>query len=654
MHFNKEVKIVKLKWKFLDNPANENEGLANSGIETFRSAPYSSIARECGQNSIDASSNKDIPVNLKFEKITVPTIKIPDLESLKNTIRQCLIKANKSKIQKEIVFFENARNILENSEVKVLKITDSGTTGIIGPCEEGTPYYALVRSTGVSEKQSNTAGGSFGIGKNATFAMSALRTVFYSTKYSINNETQFLCQGKSQLISHEDSFQNKFRGTGYCCLDNYRPAHIEDEIPSWLRISDIGASISIVGFQDDEHWEERVAESLIRNFFSSINDESVVMDVNGKYFLNKINLNKLFENKKISHADTVSGSESFNFSHSLYRCLLSEHSKVFLKDIEDFGLFKLSILVEDGLEKKVGFIRNGMYITNELSNFKDKMKRFPALKDFVAVIEPINNLSISALRSVENPKHDEFSPSRIDDLKEQKAIIKKFGVLSEWAKQVIRELTTPESKEEDLISELNDFFSTPGQSDLINNDEGEKNPETVSVEKVKVKVSPVNDSSIKSSDFDDYDDTDTSEGEGDNYRRGYEKNKKRVGPYNDDPYEGGRKKIPNKESLNKNRDTGSVKYSDLRTVSGSSVNHRIIYFTPDETVLSQLRIFTPGLSKKEELGIESVYGGEIIRGRFYIKLQSGVRNSINVYFTTEYDGPIILRLLKDKEMQDEI
>ncbi|WP_413527731.1 hypothetical protein [Rahnella inusitata] len=104
---------MKLKWKFLDNQANENEGLANSGIETFRSAPYSSIARECGQNSIDASSDNKNPISLKFEKITVPIIEIPDIKSLKTTIDHCLEKAKKSNVNKELVFFENAKKYLK-------------------------------------------------------------------------------------------------------------------------------------------------------------------------------------------------------------------------------------------------------------------------------------------------------------------------------------------------------------------------------------------------------------------------------------------------------------------------------------------------------------------------------------------------------------
>ena len=38
----------------LINLADEDEGLSNASIETFRDAPFAGIARECGQNSLDA------------------------------------------------------------------------------------------------------------------------------------------------------------------------------------------------------------------------------------------------------------------------------------------------------------------------------------------------------------------------------------------------------------------------------------------------------------------------------------------------------------------------------------------------------------------------------------------------------------------------
>ena len=41
-------------FQFPPNLADENEGLGDAGIETFRDAPYASVGRENGQNSNDA------------------------------------------------------------------------------------------------------------------------------------------------------------------------------------------------------------------------------------------------------------------------------------------------------------------------------------------------------------------------------------------------------------------------------------------------------------------------------------------------------------------------------------------------------------------------------------------------------------------------
>ena len=47
-------------------------------------------------------------------------------------------------------------------------------------CEKGTNWSRLVKENGSSNK-GQSSGGSFGIGKSATFACSDLRTVFYSS-----------------------------------------------------------------------------------------------------------------------------------------------------------------------------------------------------------------------------------------------------------------------------------------------------------------------------------------------------------------------------------------------------------------------------------------------------------------------------------------
>ncbi|WP_198422782.1 hypothetical protein, partial [Stenotrophomonas maltophilia] len=114
----------------------------------------------------------------------------------------CLSHAKQKKRKKETEFFTRAAALVEQKTLPVLLVEDYGTTGLRGPAVEGSPFHALVKSSGVSQKNVADAGGSFGIGKNAAFAISSLRTVFYSTRYTDDQGNDcHLAQGKSILIS---------------------------------------------------------------------------------------------------------------------------------------------------------------------------------------------------------------------------------------------------------------------------------------------------------------------------------------------------------------------------------------------------------------------------------------------------------------------
>jgi hypothetical protein len=67
--------------------------------------------------------------------------------------------------------------------------SDFNTMGLRGSRtrELDSPWEALTGADGVSANKSSTSGGSYGIGKNAPFACSALSMVFYNT-YAEDNE----------------------------------------------------------------------------------------------------------------------------------------------------------------------------------------------------------------------------------------------------------------------------------------------------------------------------------------------------------------------------------------------------------------------------------------------------------------------------------
>jgi len=188
--------------EFPPNQANEDDGLGNAGIATYREDPYAGAGRETGQNSNDAASGR--PVRITFDLLEVPFDQIQNLGNLRQAVHACLSKATAAGDEKEIAFFEQSNRVLSEGPLKVLRISDSNTTGLVGPPEvAGTPFHSLVKGSGVSKKNDPASGGSFGIGKNACYAISDLQTVFYSTLYQVGDQQQFLAQGKSILVSHE-------------------------------------------------------------------------------------------------------------------------------------------------------------------------------------------------------------------------------------------------------------------------------------------------------------------------------------------------------------------------------------------------------------------------------------------------------------------
>src|SRR5262249_39295432 len=153
--------------------------------------------------------------------------------------------------------------------IPVLAIRESRTTGVRGPCKNGTPYFAFMKATGLSQKEmveDETGLGSYGIGKFAPFAVSQLRTVFVSTVYQEGKVYKQLTQAKALLTSHVDGKEKTHQGTGYwgvrkSCMPVEGP---EPNAPKWLlrapKAADIqkqlGTTFHILGFHAIANWEK--------------------------------------------------------------------------------------------------------------------------------------------------------------------------------------------------------------------------------------------------------------------------------------------------------------------------------------------------------------------------------------------------------------
>ena len=141
--------------------------------EFFTDGPISKLVRETVQNSLDAKiDGLADPVKVTFTESSINR-DLFDGATLGKHLRACHERVAQDGLDREIGnFYKKAERTLRKN-VRILSVVDTGTTGL----DSEAKWKALVRQEGAVNKQGAVSGGSFGIGKNAVFNVSALRAV---------------------------------------------------------------------------------------------------------------------------------------------------------------------------------------------------------------------------------------------------------------------------------------------------------------------------------------------------------------------------------------------------------------------------------------------------------------------------------------------
>jgi hypothetical protein len=120
----------KLGWDFPANDDGQENGLNDPGIETFKDNPLSSLAREVPQNSADAADETTKkPVEVHFQRLEIPSSEFPGRPEFKKALEAC--RSYWTKSQQTLQFFNNALDVIGNSMLPVLRISDFNTTGVV-------------------------------------------------------------------------------------------------------------------------------------------------------------------------------------------------------------------------------------------------------------------------------------------------------------------------------------------------------------------------------------------------------------------------------------------------------------------------------------------------------------------------------------------
>jgi len=614
--------------RFLTNEAGEKEGLGDAGIETFRDAPYASCAREAGQNSRDAATGlPEHPVRMSFNVLKLDPSSFPSHDLLGDTIAACRAEAEQDR-EKE--FFSNASEVIGASSIPVLEITDHNTTGLVGPPDkDGTPFHSLVKASGVTAKDAADSGGSFGIGKNASFAVSDLQTVFYATTYKDGDVEAFAAQGKVKLVSHAAPDGTKHRATGYWGdPDGFRAVTDPALVPDWMKRTETGTSIFCMGFRAAEDWAERMTYSLVSNFFCAVHREEMVFEVDdGRININRNTLESLFSRQDIIDAAERTGHQAdLTFAAQLYRCLVSDSAEERILTIPKLGQMRVRVLIEEGMPCRVGFIRNGMLITDNLRHFGHPLQQFRGSRDFVVVVEPEDKGSGVLLKKLENPAHDGFSAERLPDASKRDEAAKAMRRLGKELRDIIKATTGVKHEGSVVLDELGRFFSETGKTDKPDDPNAEHDPERYTYESKRRKSKSRKAPSPAGGERGGQSQTGTgSGGKGGGSGSGTGRGTGGRGTAGD------REPVVLREVRNLIRSDGS-----------GAATSRELHFTPEASGPIELMVQATGVNAPEGLNVTAADAGTPGSGVLTVDVKDGERCKVTVSFDEPYDGPIEL------------
>jgi hypothetical protein len=206
-----------IEWVF-DKPSANKPLRGGDPSEHAFEQDLSTFVREVLQNSSDAGTGTTVEVDFElrtlsgeelnsfFEAVSWDQLQ-PHLEAVANRETGASVET----------FLDS---FAETGTLRVLTITDRNTVGLTGEeFGEDSNFTALCRNTLDSQKDDDTAGGTYGLGKSVHWAFSGARTVFFNSlptgEWGAGGERLF---GRTELPSHPfvDNGQNVwYEGPGF-------------------------------------------------------------------------------------------------------------------------------------------------------------------------------------------------------------------------------------------------------------------------------------------------------------------------------------------------------------------------------------------------------------------------------------------------------
>ncbi|MYB33537.1 MAG: hypothetical protein F4X92_00100 [Gammaproteobacteria bacterium] len=378
--------------------------------------------RELVQNSMDASveaENDACKVDIYIESVKKKDI--PCIDEYQK-ILELAVKTQKESgsyqnQQKQVV--DKIKTALEKDDIPVMMFADNGA----GLTTEKLEALLSERS---HKSDSNSSGGSYGVGHLSAYSLSALQYILYSSRHKTSYGNQRTIFTGSPILAGYRSEDLVQRGpVGRIVAD--KPSEEKnpeykylDQCPRFLEnilenLSSTGTVVTILGLS--EQWGEEAEYAIVSHFFSALAYGSLKVTIHrsGKkpISLDESQIQKLIgsrkgqKNARSSKGEILSGQAVWNS----YQTIKSPNMhSIKLKNGDSVSIY-VSINA-DKSESSVALIRSDMLIArhdNMICHDFDNLRKNPDYEPFTLIIDvgikEAPNL-FTLIKQAEGPNHN--------------------------------------------------------------------------------------------------------------------------------------------------------------------------------------------------------------------------------------------------------
>lgn len=404
------------RWHFAKQPYNGQDiGPNNAAVEHFAATPYPSLIRESIQNSLDVVADRSKPLRMRFEFGKLRAKTFEGFYELRKHI-DGVIKLYGQKAKTEYSpMLEQFDRLYSNgqSQIFYIKVSDFNTKGMDYK-PDNSPFHAFIRALGLTVKDDEFSGGSFGFGKSAYFLMSPIHSVLVST---MTEEGKTFFEGAANLCTHffpdsETGEMVKYQHYGY--YDNQEgkgPASLPTDIPNKFKREEVGTDIYIMGVDGDTDKQteaiDEMVKSTLRHFWMAILHEKLVVEI-GDILINAETVDDLMNQHFPEIIDRVKNGDNYNPRPYYEAVKNASQSKDYIRIDRHLPLLgDVTLYLWKNQEARDGIIH-----MRKQRMFIYRSRFYSSSYGYYAVFICTDNHGNKLLQSIEDPSHRKWEPRR--------------------------------------------------------------------------------------------------------------------------------------------------------------------------------------------------------------------------------------------------